>query len=374
MNCPKCHRELPDDAVLCCYCGKRFVPAKRTRPRRPNGTGHVYQRGKTWTARVVVGYKLSDDGTHKLPVWRTKGGFRSQRDAMNHLGILLAEGPKAQRKAPTLAEYWSSYEKSELLKLSVSKTVAYRGAWKKLSAIAHYPVDRITVTLLRETVSKAASTYYTARDCKVVLQHLFDLAGADGWVSRDLPSYIVLPDLHEKERTPFTEAEQAALWASYEAGNTDAAIPLIMIYTGMMPGEMMRLRPEMVDLEGRKIVGVGLKTKVRRDSPVYLPAPVVPLLAAAMEHPQDSGYLLYHSEKPFYLHYYAALETAGVRRLEPYSCRHTTATALAITENIAPQTVQRLMRWSTTRMLDRYAHPDDEVILSAADALKRPTE
>ena len=371
MNCPKCHRELPDDAVLCCYCGKRFVPAKR-KHLRPRGTGSVSKRGSTWEARAVVGWKLSADGTHKIPIWRTKGGFRTQRDAVIYLPTLLAMTPSQRKKAPTLAEYWAAYESSELVRLSVSKQVAYRGAWRKLSAISYYPVDTIDVLLLRDTVNKVASTYYTARDCKVVLQHLFKLAGADGWVSRDLPSYIVLPDLREKERTPFTDAEQAALWASYEAGNTDAALPLIMIYTGMMPGEMMRLRPEMIDLEGRKITGVGLKTKVRRESPVYLPAPVVPLLAAALEHPLDSGYLLYHSEKPFYSHYYSALETAGVRRLEPYSCRHTTATALAITEHIAPQTVKKIMRWSTTRMLDRYAHPDDEAILSAADALKRP--
>ncbi len=34
------------------------------------------------------------------------------------------------------------------------------------------------------------------------------------------------------------------------------------------------------------------------------------------------------------------------------------ATALAIDENIAPQTVMKVMRWKSTKMLDRYAHPD----------------
>ena len=66
-----------------------------------------------------------------------------------------------------------------------------------------------------------------------------------------------------------------------------------------------------------------------------------------------------------------ALEAAGCRRLEPYCCRHSTATRLAITENIAPQTIQRIMRWSTSRMLDRYTHPDTSDIHDAANTIRK---
>ena len=70
----------------------------------------------------------------------------------------------------------------------------------------------------------------------------------------------------------------------------------------------------------------------------------------------------------------AALEAAGCRRLTPYSCRHTTATALAVTKNIAPQTVKKVMRWSTARMLDRYAHPDNDAALAAVNTLSKAVE
>ena len=73
----------------------------------------------------------------------------------------------------------------------------------------------------------------------------------------------------------------------------------------------------------------------------------------------------------FYALYYDALTRAGCRRLTPYSCRHTTATALAVTENIAPQTVRKIMRWSTTKMLDRYAHPSDTDAAAAVESLKK---
>ena len=364
MLCPKCTREIPDDAVLCCYCGRVF---QRRAPsaRRANGQGTVYKRGNTWTARVTVGWAVSPDGGKPRQLYRSKGGFATKSDAMAAMQSLL-EGISAKR-APTLEHYWNIYARDDLPQLSKSKATAYRIAWGKLKPIAARKVDTLTVDDLRQTVSKAAATYYPARDCKQLLLHLFRLAGADGFAQKDLPEYIKLPEREEKERQPFTAEEQADLWRIWEAGNLDAALPLIMIYTGMMPGELMDLRPEMIDLEARKITGAGKKTKVRKESPVFIPLQLVPVLETAMEHLTPSGYVLYHSEMIFYAHYYAALEAAGTRRLEPYCCRHTTATALAVDRQIAPQTVQRVMRWSSTRMLDRYAHPDEDHILTAID-------
>lgn len=88
-------------------------------------------------------------------------------------------------------------------------------------------------------------------------------------------------------------------------------------------------------------------------------------------HAQKTGYIWPRNEKRWYDDYYAALEAAACRRLEPYCCRHTTATRLAITENIAPQTIKRVMRWSTSKMLDRYAHPDESDADAAAATLPR---
>ena len=365
MLCPKCTREIPDDAVLCCYCGRVFQRRKPS-SRAANGQGTAYKRGSTWTVRVTAGWKTTDIAKKPTRVYKTKGGFPTKAAALAAAADLLRG--VTTKVSPSLEHYWTIYERDDLPKLSASKATAYRIAWKRLKPLAIRKVSTITVDDLRQTVSKAAPTYYPAKDCKQLLAHLFTLAAADGWASKDLPSYINLPDREEKERQPFTAEEQAALWRIWEEGNLDAALPLIMIYTGMMPGELMDLRPEMIDLEARKITGAGKKTKVRKESPVYIPLQLVPVLETVMEHLTPSGYILYHSEMPFYSHYYAALAAAGCRRLEPYSCRHTTATALAIDKTVAPQTIQRVMRWSSTRMLDRYAHPDDAAILAAVDA------
>ena len=366
MICPRCHREIPDDAALCCYCARVLV-RKKPASRTPSGTGTTYRRGSTWTIRVTLGWDVTPEGKLRR-IERAKGGFATRAEAAAYAPTLAAQAER-RKKAPVLLHYWELYERGDLEKLSGSKATAYRGAWKKLHQLAYRAVDTLTVSDLRSVVAEQAKTYYPARDMKNLLSHLFKLAGADGWVSKDLPSYIILPDLRETERRPFTDAEQKALWKLWESGDTNAALPLIMIYTGMMPGELMRLQTFMVDIKARQIKGAGIKTKTRKESPVYLPTAILPVISALMESSRD-GWLVQRSEKPFYTAYYAALEAAACRRLEPYCCRHTTATALAIDRQIAPQTVQRIMRWSSTRMLDRYAHPDDSAILAALDPPK----
>ena len=337
---------------------------------RGNGQGTVYKRGKTWTARVVVGWKERPTGG-STPVYRTKGGFPRKKDALDYIPTLKQEKPKT--KAPRLIDCWTTYHDGEFQQLSKSKQTAYSGAWKKLSAIHYRPVNQITVAEIRDAVSQVANTYYTVRDCKTVLTRLFEFAGADGWCNKDLPSYIVMPKLSEKERQVFTDMEQLALWRLYESGDIRAAIPLMMICTGLMPGECQNLKVENIKLDEHKIVGVGMKTKVRKESPVFLPNDILPIVEDLITNAQPSGYLWPRNADKWYADYYAALEAAGCRRLEPYSCRHTTATRLAITENIAPQTIRRMMRWSTAKMLDRYAHPDEADILNAANAITKGT-
>lgn len=376
MICPRCNKEIPSDAALCCYCGRVFQrkPPSRVH-QRPNGTGTAYKSGKGWMAEVTIGWITGEDGAKKRRRLR-KSGFKTRTDALAYTAALLDRQQK--KKAPRLSEYWHTYSTGEMGKLSDSKRTAYNIAWDKLQSIALRPIDSLTVADLRRVVGEKAATYYPARDMKVVLSHLFTLGAADGWCSKDLPSFIILPEKNETAREPFTEDEQKALWRAYESGCDDAAIPLIMIYTGMMTGEMRRLTVSMIDFENRRILGVGLKTEVRKAAPVYLPADILHVIGdviARLDLPEGKDSRLYPcSTDDFYARYYAALEAAGVRRLTPYSCRHTTATALAISENIAPETVRKVMRWSTTAMLSRYAHPDDADALAAVDKLRRKTD
>lgn len=366
-HCIKCAKDIPNGALFCPWCGvKQIEPQrKQARKKRGNGTGTAIKRNKTWMARVVLGYELQPDHTVKAK-YATKSGFATKAEALEYCKVLYNRKPD---EAPSLAHYWQVYSTTDMLKLSESKQTAYDLAWRKIEALHLHKMDTFDVAILRTAVSKVANSYYTARDIKVLLSHLFKLAAADGFANKDLPSFVTLPKLEESKREPFTAEEQKALWLAYENGVPYVEYILIMIYTGMMPGEILNMTIDMIDLKNQTIIGAGKKTSVRKAAPVVLPDCIIPILAAMIDGRE--GKLFPYHEKNFYSSYYAALEKAGVRKLPPYSCRHTTATALAITENIAPQTVQKVMRWSSTRMLDRYAHPNIEDAKAAVNTIKK---
>lgn len=363
MVCKKCNRPVEEAWVSCPYCGQ-VLKRKKPASKRGNGQGSVYKRGNKWEVRVTLDTYKKDGKVFQKRV--SKSGFDTKTEALAFISR-LTEGDVAT--TPNVLHYWETFRDGKMQSLSDSKQTAYKIAWKRLEPLAARKIGQLTVAELQATINEECQTYYPARDMRVLLSHLFKLAAAEGKANAHLPELLTLPHLEETERKPFTPEEQAKLWQSYEAGNTAAAYPLIMIYTGMMTGELLRLTAGMVHLEDKEIVGVGLKTKVRRSVSVLLPDAVLPLLQTLMEGKRPSDRLVGLPEDRFYEAYYAALDTAGVRRLTPYSCRHTTATALAITEHVAPQTVRRVMRWSNSRMLDRYAHPDESDARAAIESL-----
>ncbi len=381
MICTKCKKELDivPVPIFCPWCGKKLVTQKKSRTKsRGNGTGTAFKRGSTWTAQVVVKYEdlppfdpaNPQNCQPRKKITRSKGGFKTRDAALQYCPI-LKNGPQKSPLAPFLSEYWETYKGGAYEALSASKKQAYRTAWKKLEPIKDIRIDQLTVADLQNLVAEKCDSYYTARDVRTLLTALFRIAAAEGYANKDLPSFIRLPALEETEQTPFSETEQKALWRQYEAGDLRAAAPLLMIYTGMMPGEAMKLRVDQIDIDGRRIHGAGMKTKVRKQTDIVLADDIVPLVQDLIDHAQPSGYIWKRVEKDWYEDYHAVLKAAGCRDLPPYSCRHTTATALAISENIAPQTVKKVMRWSTARMLDRYAHPDQNDALAAVNTIKK---
>lgn len=368
MFCRKCKKEIPEGSAFCCWCGTKQTAVRPPVKTRGNGTGTVYKRGKTWEIQVTLGFRY-DAETGKLKrIARTKGGFKTKTDALNYVQTLKTQSE--QKQIPLLADYWESYSSHEMEKLSDNKRLSYKIAWDKLKELHYRRIDTITVGELREIVSTKAPTYYPARDMKIVLSHLFKLAGADRVADKDLPSFIDLPVNAEKEKETFTEEEQALLWKSWDGGDKNAAIPLILIYTGMMPGELNDMDVSMIDLPNRKITNAGKKTEIRKKLSILLPDDICPVIEEISENVTGKLYPMHKTS--FYKAYYAALERAGItRHLSPYCCRHTTSTRHAIDENTPPEILARIMRWSSSRMADRYVHPSDKDALNAVNELRK---
>lgn len=363
-NCVKCEKLLPDGAVFCPFCGKKQVTSERQKRHRSraNGTGSVYKRGNTWEAAVTVGYKIVN-GKPRC-VRRTKGGFRTKKEGLIYLETLRQN---KSREAPTVNALWEDWKIGLYTKLSKSKQCAYRIAFDKLEAIQFCRIDLLTVGDLQRVINDKANTYYPARDIKSVLSHLYQLAIANQFVTVNLSDFIVLPELNAKERQAFTEDEIRLLWNDYAAGHIFTGYVLLMIYTGMMPAELLNARKDQIDWVGKTITGAGKKTKVRRDTPIVLADVIIPVLENLCNNCSGEKVIAINKDN-FYAQFHETMTRAGCRDLTPYSCRHSTATALAL-DDIAPSVIQKVMRHAKFTTTQQYIHVDVAPMLDAVNKM-----
>ncbi|PKM71499.1 MAG: hypothetical protein CVU91_13520 [Firmicutes bacterium HGW-Firmicutes-16] len=372
MNCinKKCSVELPDDAVYCLKCGRKQIREAKQKL-RGNGEGTVYRRegNTTWTAEVTIGWKKDKNGKRRR-VPRTKGGFATKKEALDFLPELRRN---TSRKTATLEKLYDGYESSpKFSKLSSSKQSGYRSARKRIDDIAYIDINALNIEDLQDCVDRKSSSFYTAKDMKVLMSHLYSRAVAQGDTPVNLAKFIELPELDEKETVPFSRDEQAKLWEDFSVGNKFPGLLLLMIHTGMMPGELFKSDKTMIDWDAQQINGCGMKTKKRKTTPIIIPDLIIPVLEALCN--SDSKKICEFRREDFYDIFPVYIQLMGFNpELRPYSCRHSAATALD-KAGIAPTVIQEIMRHSRFASTERYIHKDTSAALEEMNRkIKKPT-
>ncbi len=315
---------------------------------------------------------MNENGKSKA-VRATKGGFRTKKEALEYLPNLRNDPP---RKTPTLQQLYERYTTSQkYLKLSKSRQDKYPIAWNKIKHLWFVKIDCLTTFDMQDAVDSAAETFYTARDIKNLFSKLYQMAMPDKYVTTNLSDFIELPVLNAKEPEPFNAEEISNMWEDYAGGNWWTGYLLLMIYTGMMPGELLACRKESIRWEEKKISDEGLKTEIRRKTPIVLADIIIPVLQDLAEKTPGEKLIRINKDR-FYDTYYETLERAKCRRLTPYACRHTAATSLAL-EKIAPSVIQKIMRHAKFSSTEKYIHINVEPMLEGVNHLKgrkQPTQ
>lgn len=373
MQCRKCHKELPDGARYCCWCGISQQPVTR---HRMASEGSVYRESKSrkWTAQI---YLPSVDGKRRP---RRKRGYETRKEALVGLKqlqeqyssqLVLTSGDV---KLPTFTFFWNEFSHTDMLRISKNRQGTYRKAWNRLSLLHDKDIRDVTTPGLQHVIDAVNpdGQYYSARDMKNLLSKLYQLAMSYNIVPNNLAQFIRLPELQEQSHEPFTLEEVNLFWEDYDKGNTFTGYILLMIYTGMMTGELLDCQKDNIDWQRREIVGAGKKTKVRKQAPILFGEELEEVLRSLVEYSGKSPKLVAMNKDRFYHQYYQTLERCGVRKLSPYSCRHTTATVLADLKTSVP-VIKAIMRHAKITTTQRYVHTPDEALRRAVDNMERQT-
>jgi integrase len=203
-------------------------------------------------------------------------------------------------------------------------------------------IDSFSVPELQELIDNAAPSYYTRRDIKTLLSHLYKIAIRDDYTDKNRTEYLKLPKLETTERQIFSPEDKAKLWKDFQSTPSGIVAGILtMMYTGIRPGELLTIRTENVHLSEHYMTG-GIKTTKGKKRKIILPDRIKPVISYLLEHSKRDLLLFYPFSDDFYDDWKQKRADLHINEaLTPYCCRHTYITNLTALK-VSPAMLQEL--------------------------------
>ena len=337
MLCRKCKKEIPDISVYCLYCGVKQQPEERAAKSRGNGTGTVYKRGKTWTAKVTIEY--NDDGDKQRIVSRTKGGFKTKKEAVMYLPVLKL-APREKPKQATFKQIYEAWQPTH--RAGKSTMDCYRAAYKYFEPVYRLYISDIDIDDLQDCLDECGKGRRTKENMKALCGLLYKFAIPRHYVTLNMGQYLIVSgDSGTKNALPDDALPKLEKHAD---GVFGASIVLCQCYLGFRPAEFVALDAADYNRKERAFIG-GAKTEAGTDRTVTVSPKIQPYIDAAVKDKIGGAVFVDEDGKPFtparYRElFYSVLEKCGIDNpiverdgkkfytYTPHSCRHTFATLM----------------------------------------------
>lgn len=324
MICPKCKREIPADAILCCYCGRRFVIEKSAKKKRGNGEGSAYRRGSTWTA-VASSQSWTDDNGKLHRVRPSKGGFKTKGEALAYAQT-LRNGPLSVSEI-SLGNLFTQWSEAYQRRVGASTMAGYRAAFRHYSNLHHRAIDTIRPAELQAQIDACAAGKRTKQLMKVVAGLLWKFALDNDLVKKNVTQNLYTGNDQTSTHPPFDDLELHRIRRAV-GSEPYADYVLALCYTGFRPGELLKLKKTAYHKDGQYLVGGG-KTEAGTDRIVPVPPAICAIIERRMEADGDYLFPNLRTSKPMTHEYFRKycfdplMERLGISGKVPYSCRHT---------------------------------------------------
>lgn len=278
MICRKCKKEAPEGALFCPWCGKSTAEPKRRPKSRANGTGTAIRRGKTWTAVVVDGFHPSADGTYKLPNYKTKGGFKTRKEALNFCPQLKTmKKPSEEMKLSDVYALWVPFYSHR-----VKSMANYTAAYAHFGQLHGRLMKDITAADLQACMDACKAGKRTHQVMKVTAGLLWGYAKDSGWISQNITENLYTGKGKSIQREPLTESEIQTIRDAIGI-HRYADYVFCLCYLGFRPGEFLSLRKDHYKiLDGVEVLVNGSKTDAGRDRVVVIPPQILDIVRARL--------------------------------------------------------------------------------------------
>lgn len=367
--CIRCRKEMQEATPFCPWCGAKQERSKG-RKARGNGTGTAYKRGRSWTAKVIVGWRVDESGK-SFPVTRTRSGFKTKTDALEACRELIFRST-APPSSITFAALYDQWAEKYSERVTRSTMDCYRAAYKHCRDIQYLRFVDIKGDDLQGCIDRCSAGKRTKENIKAMLSLVYKYAMHNDLVDRNRAETLYTGDQPKGTRPSFTRAELERI---REAVGVEPYADYVysMCYLGYRPGEMLALKKSAYDAAHDCLIG-GSKTDAGRDRIVTISPKVKSILDERLIMPGEYIFPRLDTGKrmsPAYFRdecFYPLMKQLGIEGRVPYSCRHTFSNLLKDVQG-SDTDKSALMGHSDTSMTKEYQSADYESLRALTDRI-----
>lgn len=374
MICKKCANEFNDTYQFCPYCGRAANPQRKHR-RRANGEGAIRKRGKTYSIRLVTGWRPTENGFS--PVVTERGGFRNVAEATAAIPAIRAAS-EAKKKTVHGTDYsrilfrdlYDRMIERDEKRIERSTIGCYKAAYKHYADIQAFPFADLNTEDWQICIDDCPRGSRTRENMKALGTKLYKYANElrvfGLTTGTDFAKFVWIDRSDKESRQPFTLEELTAIRKAAANGHEGAKLILAMCATGFRPSEFLALTHDSYNPQKNQLRG-GAKTEAGRNRivPVHpsIKADVAERYLSGSPFLFGSGDSLQHFRETVF---YPTLEEIGIQPVPkpgdkpartPYSTRHTFATLMKAVPG-ADKDKAALMGHTSYEMTLHYTHED----------------
>ena len=250
--------------------------------RNENGFGSIVcldktgkKRRKPWAVRITTGWKNGKQQRKYI------GYYRTQREALIALSEYHKSGVNIDLTKLTLEEVFDRWYSRIEQKSSLTVLRGHNMVKQRLGTLGNKQINEIKADHIEDWIDSADVKQSTKHRLKSTLNQVFEYAEQNDIIQKNPVKFVKLETANEKVGQIFTDNEIQYLWEHADE-NVDYKTLLILIYTGVRIGELLKLRPEDINLEEQYAIG-GSKTEAGKDRVIPIHDKILPIVKERIE-------------------------------------------------------------------------------------------
>lgn len=338
--------------------------------RNPNGYGSVYKlsgkRRLQYGVKKVTGW---NENGH--PIYAVLGYYPDRKEALMALALYNKNPYDIEAANITLTEMYETFKERRFDKISKSGEGIYNAAFSHLKPLWQCKIKELRTYQLQTLIDNLDRKHQTKGHIKMLLSQIFDIAIELDICDKNYAKFIELGIKEKSDKHKAFTTEEVTLIYNNVGKIENMDIALILIYTGMRPNELFKMKKEDVHLDERYMVG-GSKTKAGKNRMIPIHKKILNFIEK--RYNDSKVYLIEECGKRITVDSYREEQwqqtviSLGLNNL-PYDCRHTFASMMN-TAGANPLATKLIMGHSTRDITEGvYTHKQLDELLKNIDLL-----